>query len=266
MSLIETHATDDIKLTDAPPVLARIRVVLCRTSHPGNIGAVARAMMNMGLHELVLVDPAVPNFARSTETIQRASGATGVLNDARVVATLEEALADCVLAIACTARARDLTHQTGTVRHACGEALGLVASDPQHRIALVFGNERSGLSNEEVLLCNRTAHIPANPNFSSLNLAAAVQVFAYECRVAAGETAVPASKSDSFPLATHEGLEGFYAHLESTLVAIGYIDPHNPRRLMPRFRRLFGRARVEKEEIDLLRGILTRVTHPRRDG
>ena len=249
--------------TASVEALSRVRIVLCRTSHPGNIGAAARAMLTMGLADLVLVDP--KEFP-SAQADARASGAQPILQSAHVVETLEEALQGCVFAIACTARARGLTHVTVGAREACIEAARLIQASEQNRVAIVFGNERSGMSNEEVLLCQLAAHIPTTPDYSSLTVAAAVQVFTYELRMAAGLVEVPSSKSDSFPLATHEGVEGFYAHLEKTLIEIGYLDPENPRKLMPRFRRLFGRSRLEKEEIDLLRGILTKVTHPRRYG
>lgn len=231
-----------------PASLSNIRVVLCQTSHPGNIGSAARAMKTMGLTDLRLV---APRKFPHADASAMASGATDVLEQARVCATLPEALAGCALAIGITARKRELSHAMVDARAAAADATGIAASQP---VALVFGTEMSGLSNEELALCQLLATIPANPDYSSLNLAAAVQVLAYELRMAAAAPGVEAGAS--FPLAAHDEIEGFYGHLEQTLVRIGFLDPQMPKRLMPRLRRLFARARLEKEEINILRGIL----------
>jgi tRNA/rRNA methyltransferase len=238
-----------------PESLANIRIVLCQTSHPGNIGAAARAMKTMGLQQLVLVRP--KKFPHP-EAEAMASGATDILEQARVCDTLEEALAGCVLAVGLSARKRELTHELVTAREAA--ALITQTTSSQHA-ALVFGTEMSGLSNAELIQCQRLAMIPANPEYSSLNLAAAVQVLAYELRMAADS--VPKTADSSFPPASHDEIEGFYRHLEETLIRIGFLNPAMPKRLMPRLRRLFARARLEKEEVNILRGILRHMQYPK---
>jgi len=237
--------------------LKRIRVVLVRPSHPGNIGAAARAMKTMGLDDLVLVAPqSFPDPAARA----RASGAVDVLERARVVATLDAALADTVLAVATTARERELRHEIVTARAA---AARLVQDAAAGTVALVFGNETSGLTREEAGRCPLLACIPANPEYASLNLAAAVQVFCYELRAAAG-AGLP-ERTDEFAPATLGEIEALVAHLEQTLIAVGFLDPAHPKRLMPRLRRLIARSRLEHEEVSILRGILAAVeAHCRR--
>ncbi len=236
--------------------LENIRVVLCRTSHPGNIGSAARAMKTMGLSRLYLVRPR--KFPHE-DTYAMASGATDVLENIQVCDTLEQALAGCTLAIGLTARKRELSHAAITPREAAAEAVQIAATE---EVALVFGGETNGLSNEELIRCQKLAHIPANPEYSSLNLGAAVQVLAYELRMSVEmppEQPVKARK-----LATHDEVEGFYNHLEQTLVDIEFLDPEAPKRLMTRLRRLFTRAVLQQEEINILRGILTAVNKLRR--
>ncbi|GHT86949.1 tRNA (cytidine/uridine-2'-O-)-methyltransferase TrmJ [Betaproteobacteria bacterium] len=237
--------------------LDRVRIVLSRTSHPGNIGATARAMKTMGLSRLWLVAPA--SFPDPVADA-RASGAGDVLAGAQVVATLEEALAGTVFVAALSARRRELSLPRLQPRDAVSE---LVAWSEKGDVALVFGNEASGLTNAELGLCSRPVTIPTSPDYSSLNLAAAVQVLCYELRLAAlgspgrgAESAVLPQGSHVPAPATHDEVEGFYAHLETAIIASGFLDPENPRRLLPRMRRLFGRARLEKEEVAILRGIL----------
>lgn len=229
--------------------LDRIRIVLSRPSHPGNIGAAARAMKTMGLSQLWLVAPhAFPDPIADA----RASGATDILAAARVVPTLAEALSGTVLAAAVTARRRELSLPRRNAREATVE---LVAQAAAGDVALVFGNETSGLSNEEVLLCGMPVTIPANPDYSSLNLGAAVQILCYEARIAA---LAPAEPADPGPEpAGFDEVEGFLAHLERATTASGFHDPANPKRLLPRLRRMFGRIRLEKEEVGILRGMLT---------
>jgi len=231
--------------------LDHVRIVLCRTSHPGNIGSAARAMKTMGLTRLTLVQPR--KFPHE-DTYAMASGATDVLENIQVCDTLEQALAGCTLVIGLTARKRELSHAAITPRAAAVEALQAAASD---EVALVFGGETNGLSNEELIRCQKLAHIPANPEYSSLNLAAAVQVLAYELRMTA-ETAAPVLPKRIDP-ATHDEIEGFYRHLEQTLIDTGFLDPAQPKRLMSRLRRLFTRAGLQKEEINILRGILNSI-------
>lgn len=226
--------------------LAQIRVVLVETSHPGNLGAVARAMKVMGLSHLTLVDPAcvIDDAARA-----RASGAIDVLAAARVCATLDEALADTVLAAACTSRRRDLPHPAYTPRQAAPEMLAMAQTAP---VALVFGSETFGLSNAHLMKCRWLLNIPANPDYASLNLGAAVQVLAYELRSAAEDRVLPLPE---FEAASAQAVESLYADMESSLVQIGFLDPARPKRLMPRLRRFFARAGLEKEEVAIWRGI-----------
>lgn len=236
-------------------LLSRIRIVLCRPSHPGNIGAAARAMKNMGVSRLALVSP--KRFP-DTEADARAAGATDVLESALICNTLDEALAGVSFAIALSARSRDLGPQPVQARQAIGELLA--ALEPgEHEVALVFGNETVGLSNEEVSRCQLAAMIPSDPAFSSLNLGAAVQVLCYEARLQAfgGQPAAPGEATPfTSPTATLDEVEGFFAHLERVMTDTGFYNPAFPGRLMAKIRRLFGRARLEKEEINILRGIL----------
>ncbi len=235
----------------APPALANLRIVLARPSHPGNIGAAARALKTMGLESLVLVQP---RHFPDPDAVAMAAGAEDVLSAARVVDSLEAATRDCVLAAGFSARPRDLSHPAVALREA---APGLLASAAAGPVALVFGNETSGLSNEELARCQRLVSIPANPDYSSLNLAAAVQIACYELAVASGRFEVAAARERL--AATGEDIEGFFAHLEGTAVESGFLDPARPGRFMERMRRLFARSGLEREEVKLLRGLLARL-------
>lgn len=229
-------------------LLSHIRIVLSHTSHPGNIGAAARAMKTMGIVSLYLIKP--KRFP-DAEAEAMASGASDVLHSARVCASLAQALQGTVYALAVSARRRELAHASVDARSAAPLLLAAAQRGP---VAIVFGTEMSGLTNEEVLQCQAAAHILADPDYSSLNLAAAVQVMAYEVRVAAlGAQSLATAEAEP---ARHEDVENFYVHLEQSLLASGFLDPANPRRLMPRLRRLFGRARLEQEEVNILRGML----------
>jgi tRNA/rRNA methyltransferase len=234
---------------DSP--LDSMRVVLVRTSLPANIGAAARAMFTMGLTRLVLVDP--KHFPHADATAL-AAGATRVLDDARVVSTLDEALSDAQLSIGLSARPRKFAGRVLALRAAAAEAAGAAA---QGDVALVFGTEMSGLRNDELARCSIVATIAANPEYASLNLAAAVQLVCWELRMAAHGGAVWAAPR--FAPATHDDIEALYAHATRTLEALAFLDPRRPRRLLPRLRRLFGRTRLEREEVNILRGILARV-------
>lgn len=229
-------------------LLSRIRFVLVRTSHPGNIGSAARAMKNMGLASLVLV---TPKRFPDPEAQALASGADDLLANARVVGTIAEAIGDCDAAYALSARVREWGPGVLAVRDAA--AAGIQAAQ-NGEIAFVFGNEASGLTNEELLACQFHVRIPADPGWSSLNLAQAAQIVAYELRMAATAGALSATAAE--PLATVADLEGLYAHLESASINSGFLDPANPGRLRERWRRLFARARPEREEINILRGLL----------
>jgi tRNA/rRNA methyltransferase len=249
---------------DPQALLDRVRIVLCRTSHPGNIGAAARAMKTMGLSRLALVAPLCEVDAVAEA---RAAGATDVLAQAARCATLTEALAGCVQAVALSARPRDLGPAAVSVRDAVPALLALAAQlGGEGEVALVFGNETSGLANDELQQCQQAVTIPSNPAFSSLNLGAAVQVMCYELRMAAYAGLPPAPTTPATPFssapASIDEVERFYAHLERTLTATGFHDPARPRRLLPKLRRLFGRAALEKDEINILRGILDSIEKP----
>jgi len=234
-----------------PERLSAVRIVLVATSHPGNIGAAARAMHTMGLSRLVLVDP---RRFPDAEAVALASGATVILDEARVVATLDEALAGCVLTIGLSARPREFAGRVLALREAAAEAIAQCAFGD---VALVFGTEMSGLSNDDLARCSVIATIPANPDYASLNLAAAVQVVSYELRLAASDGSV--WRAPRFEPATFDEIEGLYAHAARTLTHMRFLAPQMPRRLLPRRRRLFARAALEKEEVSILRGILARI-------
>ncbi len=242
--------------------LSDIRVILVHPTHPGNVGAVARAMKNMGLRQLVLVAPcALPD----PEAHARAAGADDVLAAARSVATLEQAIAGCSLVIGTSARSRAIAWPSLDPRAA---AEIMVAESAQGEVALVFGSERTGLTNEQLDRCHYTVSIPADPQFSSLNLACAVQVMAYEIRQAECPQESGAAGADRSGAGTHpvgsEDMERFYAHLEQVLVEIGFLDQANPRKLMRRLMRLFNRSRPDSNEMNILRGILTAVQQSQR--
>jgi len=240
--------------------LAHVRVVLCQTSHPGNIGAAARALKTMGLAQLVLV---APRSFPHPEASARASGAVDVLEGARVCATLDDALAGCVLAIGLSARHRELVGQVWSARVAATQAMAQVPAGP---VALVFGTEMSGLTNDEVSRCQALAYIPSNPDYGSLNLAAAVQVLAYEIRMAAG--LVGGYAAVTYQPAAQDEIAGLHSHAARTMRDLGFFNPERPRRLLPRLRRLFARTRLEHEEVNILRGILAAVDRAlkRRDS
>lgn len=235
--------------------LARVRVVLINTTHPGNIGATARAMKVMGLSSLHLVTPKLYPHAEATA---RASGADDVLQVARVHPTLEDALAGCSLVLGTSARLRSLPHPLVDARRAAGMALGEVAGPEsgERDVAVLFGRERYGLTNEEMQRCHYLVNIPANPDYSSLNIAQAVQIIAYELRLAAlGVSGVEVAPPDWSPVDDTQ-MERFYEHLEQTLLDIRFLNPNQPKKLMARLRRLFNRARPDQNEINILRGIL----------
>ncbi len=225
-----------------------IRIVLVETSHPGNIGAAARAMKTMCLDRLVLVNPLEFPHADASA---RASGATDILEQAQVVASLDEALAGCVLVAGTSSRRRALGPTALTPRECVCK---LMAVSPVQDVAVVFGRERIGLTNEETDRCHYLMHIPANPDYGSLNLAAAVQVIAYELMLAKDRSGTPADLEA--PFATTDDMEGLYAHLEAAAHDSGFLDPVNPKHLMRRLRNLFNRARPDQSEVNILRGLL----------
>jgi tRNA (cytidine32/uridine32-2'-O)-methyltransferase len=237
-------------------LLPRIRIVLVNTTHAGNIGGAARAMKNMGLTQLYLV---APREFPSEEAISRAAGAADVLESAAVVATLEEAVADCALVVGTSARERTIPWPLMTPRE-CGDRV--VTEAQQGDVAIVFGRESRGLTNDELHKCNYHVHIPSNPDYSSLNVGAAVQVLAYEVRMS--WYALKEGKALSFddwdqPTVKHQELERYYQHLQETLERLDFLQPNNPRQTMTRLRRLYGRVRLDKMELSILRGVLTAV-------
>ncbi len=221
------------------------------TSHPGNIGAVARAMKNMGMDQLHLVAPKCFPHADATA---RASGADDVLRSARVYASLPEAVADCQIVLGASARDRTISWPAVTARECAEKWVGRVE---KHPIALVFGRENSGLKNHELDLCHYLLRIPCNQAYSSLNLAAAVQVVCYELFVASGSEAVNnIGDRGEEPLATAEQMEAFYRHLYQTMDDIGFLHPERSKSIMRRLRRVFNRTQLDTKELDILRGIL----------
>ena len=262
-----THHSSDPAVAELRGGFTSTRFVLVEPSHPGNVGAAARALKTMGFSRLVLVSPRVPNVQSDPEAIAMASGADDVLASAHVVPTLADALTGVHWSIALTARLREYGPPQWTPRAAAAVAHEQAVHG---EIALVFGNERTGLSNEDVERCSALAHIPANPAYSSLNLAQAVQVLAYELRtmylsahqpVAAArsvaDTPEPnaAQGEPSGARAASDEIESMFTHLESALVAIDFLDPANPKKLMSRLRRLFARSGLEREEVNIVRGI-----------
>lgn len=229
------------------------RFILINTSHAGNVGAAARAMKTMGFDDLVLVAPRWANVLNREETIQRASGATDVLKNARIVATLDEALDGMTHLCATAMTPRDFGPPTVTPR-AHFYALLEAQDTPHAGVAFLFGSERFGMRNEDVYRCHACLSIPSNPQFGSLNLGAALQVIAYDWREALGAYPVQAATIEPV-LADAAQVAGMLAHLEQALTSIGFLDPQSPKKLMPRLNQLFNRAAVTQEEIHILRGI-----------
>lgn len=239
-----------------PKLLANIRIVLARTSHPGNIGAAARAMKTMGLSQLYLVQPTIfPN----SQADAMAASAGDLLAQAHVCSTLTEALAGTSLALGVSARRRDIMAEVLTPAESAVRLLSEAQAGP---VALVFGNETNGLSNEELGQCQGLVTIAASPDYSSLNLAAAVQVLSYEIRQAWLQH--PSWPKPEIDAATLDEVERFYGHLETTLAELEFLNPGSPSKLMLKLRRLFSRTRLEREEVNILRGILTAAQEAKR--
>lgn len=247
-------------------MLSSLRVVLVNTTHPGNIGGVARAMKNMGVAQLVLVQP---REFPSDAAFARAAGATDVLDQALVVETLDQAVAGCQLVVGASARGRHIPWPVVDPRQLAEQVISVFAAADAEppQVALVFGREDRGLTNDELHRCHRHVHIPSNPDFSSLNLAAAVQVICYELRMAS--LAVQPAAAVSADTAPHWGtawdiesassdeLERLFVHMAQVMIDIEFLDPDNPRQLMTRLRRLYLRSHLDKVEVSILRGILT---------
>ena len=233
---------------------SKIRMVLVNTTHPGNIGGAARAIKNMGLTELYLVQPREYPAPRA---VWRAAGARDILANAKIVESLDEAIEGCGLVVGTSARERRIPWPLINPRE-CGEKIWSEAAS--HDVALLFGREDRGLTNSELQKCNFHVHISSNPDYSSLNLATAVQVLAYEVRMASLQNdkgVLPTMDEWDQPLATADELELFHNHLEETMVRLKFYDPDNPKQLLTRMRRLFNRTRMDKMEVSMLRGLLT---------
>ena len=251
-------------------MLDQIRIVMVNTTHAGNIGAAARAMKNMGVEQLVLVDPIA---AIDDEAVSRASRADDVLAAAVSVPTLEDAIADCHWVVGTSARGRHIPWPLMSPRQCAAQACRLIsaaAATNQYEqgpvnVALVFGRESRGLTNEELHLCHAHVHIPTVDTFSSLNVAQAIQVLCYEMRLVAIEDETGSDDELRWgvewdhPPATHEQVNGMIHHMEQTLVDIGFLDPNTPKQLMTRLRRLYQRAAPDKMEINMLRGMLSTI-------
>jgi len=249
-------------------MLDQIKVVLVHTSHPGNIGSAARAMKTMGLNDLCLVSPkSFPDVQANT----MASSAEDLLQKATVVESLPDAIADCQLVIGTSARSmRSLSWSVFEPRK-CGEVVAEeITNNKKAKVALVFGRERTGLTNEELSFCHHLVHIPTNPDYSSLNVASAVQILAYECRVSvlaenvgnkstvnksmANEADVEEEQGEE--IVTSKDMQGYYDHLEKLMIETEFLDPKEPRLLMSRLRRLYGRLQISRSEMNILRGML----------
>jgi tRNA (cytidine32/uridine32-2'-O)-methyltransferase len=233
---------------------SKIRMVLVNTTHPGNIGGAARAIKNMGLTELYLVQPREYPAPRA---VWRAAGARDILTNVKVVESLDEAIAGCGLVVGTSARERRIPWPLINPRE-CGEKIWGEAA--RHNVALLFGREDRGLTNAELQKCHYHVHIPSNPDYSSLNLATAVQVLAYEVRMASLQDengVLPSMDEWDQPLATADELELFHHHLAETMAMLNFYDPDNPKQLLTRMRRLFNRTRMDKMEVSMLRGLLT---------
>ena len=246
------------------PLAQRLRFVLVDTSHPGNVGATARAMKTMGFSELVLVNPRYPDVLSHEDAIAFSSGATEVLSTARIVNSLEQALEGCNFSVALSARLREFSPPRYEPRSLASH----LQSTNSLSAAVVFGSERFGLSNEQVEKCQAIVSVSTDAQYGSLNLAQAVQIVAYECRMAGLTSPIESGGLDkggfTGELATNEQIEGMFVHLEQALIEIEFLDQHNPKKLMSRLRRLFARTSLETEEVNILRGIANQLLHHRK--
>ncbi len=238
--------------------LDAIKIVMVNTSHPGNIGSAARAMRVMGLYNLTLVNP---RKFPSSEATALASGALDVLENAQVTETLHEAVKDCHYIFGTSARSRHSTKPELPIESGAIEINQILLHQPEAKIAILFGTERTGLTNEEVDLCQKLFYIPTENNYNSLNIASAIQIIAYELRKqTTHDCRVDDKKTAQYPgelPATNEAIEGFFAHLENNMINNDFLDPKNPKHLMRKVRNLYQKAQLTQEEINILRGALT---------
>jgi len=246
------------------PLFSTLRFVLVETSHPGNVGMAARAMKTMGFSRLVLVRPRLPDVLTHEAAIQFAGNAQDVLQNARIVDSIDAALKESRFACAVTSRFREFSPPVMQAR----EAAARIVSSPELDAALVFGSEKFGLPNEIVEKCHAMISIPANPEYASLNLAQAVQILAYECRMALPQETLPEQNVESAGFedqpATAGQIDGMLNNLEEALTAIHFLDENNPKKLMSRLRRLFARSRLETDEVNILRGIAKQILYKNR--
>lgn len=248
--------------SETPDAFARVRFIMVHPSHPGNVGAAARAIKTMGFHDLCLVAPRFPDVLDLPEAQSLASGATDVLASVQIYPTLAQALEPVTLAFALTARPRDLGPPACDIR----AAAEFTCEHLRHpgRVAIVLGTERSGLTNDDIALCQRICHIPANPEYSSLNVAQALQLAAWEMRYAVVRAAalplLPTTEGhgqSGAGAATSAEVQAFMAHWEQALLEVGFLDPKHPKKLLPRMRHLFGRNAMSHDEVDMMRGLCT---------
>ncbi len=259
--------------SEPPDSFARVRFIMVQPSHPGNVGAAARAIKTMGFHDLCLVAPRFPDVLTQPEAQSLASGATDVLAAVRIFPRLEDALACTTLAFALTARARVLGPPPCDIREA-GQAASGHLSRPGARVAVVLGTERSGLTNEDIALCQRICHIPANSEYSSLNVAQALQLAAWEMRYALAQAAslplMPTTEGrhdQGNEPAGNEKIQAFLAHWEEAITEVGFLDPAHPKKLVPRMRHMFSRNAMTNDEVDMMRGLCTAmIKAARREG
>jgi tRNA (cytidine32/uridine32-2'-O)-methyltransferase len=252
----ENLGVDSTINTDLDSALTNIRIVLVNTSHPGNIGAAARVMKNMGLKQLYLVEPKLFPHADATAM---AAGANDILEHALIFDTLEDALSDCQLVLGTTARSRKLRHQILEPREAAAQCAELSVDYP---LAVVFGRERTGLTNAETDQCEILINIPTSPGFSSLNVASAVQILSYELKLAhrdKDKQKALTQKHKAIELASHNEIENYFLHLQQTIEKIGFLDIKHSPQIMPKLKSLYHRCNLQKSEVNMLRGILTAV-------
>jgi tRNA/rRNA methyltransferase len=245
-------------------LFTRVRFIMVNPSHPGNVGAAARAIKTMGFHELTLVAPRFADVLEQPEAVSLASGATDVLQAVQIVPTLRDALAPVTLAFALTARARVLGPPACDIRVAANLSREHLGQQMHAKVAIVLGTERSGLTNEDIALCQRICHIPANPEYSSLNVAQALQLAAWELRYAlanaAGLPLMPSTEGRpdaGNELATGEKVQALMLHWEQAITAVKFLDPAHPKKLVPRMRHMFARNNLTQDEVDMMRGLCT---------
>lgn len=255
----------DLSCQDATDYFARVEFIMVHPSHPGNVGAAARAIKTMGFQQLSLVAPRHDDVINQPEAQALASGATDVLANARIFSTLAQALAGTTLAFALTARPRDLGPSVCDIRQAADASLEHLQAHAHSRIAIVLGTERSGLTNQDIGLCQRICHIPANPEYSSLNVAQALQLAAWEIRYALAGSQnllqMPSTDKHAIPAgsqpASNDKTDALMTHWEEALIAIEFLDPAHPKKLVPRMRHLFARNGLTNDEVDMFRGVCT---------